>query len=73
MYSKRPKNWLDAQGGQLKRHTGGFAQTELIPSFVATSDFGKVSINRWGMRDQDYELKIPRPARSASRCSARRA
>jgi hypothetical protein len=72
VYSKRPKNWLDTQGGQLKRHTGGFAQTDLIPSFVATYDFGKVSTNRWGMRDQDYELKPApgvqgRPARCVER------
>ncbi len=57
VYSKRPQNWLDTQGGQLKRHTGGFEQGALIPSFVATFDFGKISTNRWGMRDQDYELK----------------
>ena len=57
VYAKRPKSWLDAQGGQLKRHTGGFAGGDLIPSFVATLEFGKVSTNRWGMRDQDYELK----------------
>jgi hypothetical protein len=59
VYSKRPTTWLDAQGGQLKRHTAGFAQIELIPSFVMTSDFGKLTVNRWGMRDQDYELKPP--------------
>jgi D-alanyl-lipoteichoic acid acyltransferase DltB (MBOAT superfamily) len=57
VYSKRPKSWLDTQGGQLKRHIGGFAQTALIPSFVAHLEFGRVSTNRWGMRDQDYELK----------------
>jgi hypothetical protein len=57
VYSKRPKNWLDGQGGQLKRHNAGFAQGDLIPSFVGTFEFGNVSTNRWGMRDQDYELK----------------
>jgi DNA-binding protein len=59
VYSKRPTSWLDSQGGQLKRHTGGFAGNDLIPSFVATFDFGKMSTNRWGMRDQDYELRPP--------------
>jgi D-alanyl-lipoteichoic acid acyltransferase DltB (MBOAT superfamily) len=59
VYSKRPTSWLDAQGGQLKRHTGGFAGGDLIPSFVATFDFGKMSTNRWGMRDQDYEVSPP--------------
>jgi hypothetical protein len=57
VYSKRPQNWLDTQGGHLKRHNDGFAQGDLIPSFVATFDFGTMSTNRWGMRDQDYELK----------------
>jgi hypothetical protein len=57
VYAKRPTHWLDTQGGHLKRHTGGFAQTDLIPSFVATFDFGRMSTNRWGMRDRDYELK----------------
>jgi hypothetical protein len=56
VYSKRPRNWLDTQGGQLKRHIDGFGQTDLIPSFVATFDFGRITTNRWGMRDQDYEL-----------------
>jgi hypothetical protein len=59
VYSKRPANWLDVEGGSLKRHVGGFAQVELIPSFVATTNYGSISINRWGMRDQDYELKPP--------------
>jgi hypothetical protein len=58
-YLKRPRSWLNVEGGELKRHVGGFAQTELIPSFVAQSEFGKVSTNRWGMRDRDYELAHP--------------
>jgi len=57
VYSKRPANWLDVESGSLKRHVGGFAQVELIPSFVATTNYGSISINRWGMRDQDYELQ----------------
>jgi hypothetical protein len=32
---------------------------ELIPSFVARTAYGTVSINRWGMRDQDYERTPP--------------
>ena len=64
VYSKRPANWLDIEGGALKRHVGGFAQVELIPSFVAATNYGSVSTNRWGMRDQDYELQ---PAAGAYR------
>jgi hypothetical protein len=59
VYSKRPATWLDIESGALKRHVDGFAQMELIPSFVASTRYGAVTINRWGMRDQDYELKPP--------------
>ena len=58
VYSKRPANWLDIESGALKRHVDGFAQGELIPSFVAKTNYGSVSTNRWGMRDRDYE-RIP--------------
>jgi hypothetical protein len=63
VYMKRPANWrppkiLDpGSGANITRFTGGFAQTELNPSFVASTDYGTLSTNRWGMRDQDYELK----------------
>jgi len=57
VYSKRPANWFDIESGQLKRHTGGFEQVELIPSFVASTNYGTLTINRWGMRDKDYELR----------------
>jgi D-alanyl-lipoteichoic acid acyltransferase DltB (MBOAT superfamily) len=60
VYSKKPAQWLDVRDAGLKRFTGDFAQTELIPSFVAETNFGPISINRWGMRDQDYE-QTPRP------------
>jgi hypothetical protein len=62
VYSKRPANWLDIEGGALKRHVGGFAQMELIPSFVSSTSYGNISTNRWGMRDQDYERKRPEGA-----------
>jgi D-alanyl-lipoteichoic acid acyltransferase DltB (MBOAT superfamily) len=57
VYAKRPANWFDVESGTLKQHTGGFAQTALIPSFVAETNYGTVTINRWGMRDQDYERR----------------
>jgi alginate O-acetyltransferase complex protein AlgI len=58
VYTKKPASWLDVQGANLKRFTSGFEQTELIPSFVAATPYGTISINRWGMRDKDYE-RIP--------------
>jgi D-alanyl-lipoteichoic acid acyltransferase DltB (MBOAT superfamily) len=60
VYSKKPAKWLDVRDAALKRFTGDFAQTELIPSFVASTNFGSISVNRWGMRDQDYE-EFPQP------------
>lgn len=59
VYSQKPKNFLDVNFGALKRHTGGFAGGELIPSFVASTEHGTVTINRWGMRDKDYERTPP--------------
>jgi hypothetical protein len=54
VYSRKPGDWLGGEGANLKHFVGGFAQVELIPSFVATTPYGLVSTNRWGMRDQDY-------------------
>ena len=59
VYSKKPSNWLDVESAGLKRFVGGFAQTDLIPSFVLTTKYGTVTINRWGMRDQDYAQEPP--------------
>jgi hypothetical protein len=59
VYSKKPANWLEVENAGLKRFVGGFGQTELIPSFVSTSKYGTISINRWGLRDKDYEKARP--------------
>jgi D-alanyl-lipoteichoic acid acyltransferase DltB (MBOAT superfamily) len=56
VYTKKPANWLDAENANLKRFVGGFAQVELIPSFVSNTKYGTISINRFGMRDKDYAL-----------------
>lgn len=57
VYTNKPANWLDTNAG-LKRFTNDFAQSEMIPSVVLDTNYGTISINRWGMRDQDYE-RIP--------------
>jgi hypothetical protein len=59
VYTKKPANWLDVQNAGLKRFTGDFAQTELVPSFVSQTPYGALSVNRWGMRDQDHERTPP--------------
>jgi hypothetical protein len=55
VYAKKPVNWIDVDGTGLKRFTNSFVQGELTPSFVAQTRFGTYSVNRWGMRDKDYE------------------
>jgi hypothetical protein len=57
VYSKKPVRWLSVEGAGIKRFVEGFLGTELIPSNSVSTSFGTISINRWGMRDQDYELK----------------
>ncbi len=56
VYMNKPKNWLDVDNANVKQFVGGFAQTELIPSFVQSTRYGTLSINRFGMRDRDYDL-----------------
>ncbi|MBI4528303.1 MAG: hypothetical protein HY695_31295 [Deltaproteobacteria bacterium] len=60
VYMNKPLNWLDVRGSGLERFTGDFAQKELVPSFVSFTSHGKISTNRWGMRDRDYG-KEPAP------------
>lgn len=59
VYSQKPANWLDVESANFKRFTGSFAQVELAPSFVSQTRWGTISINRWGMRDQDYAETRP--------------
>lgn len=59
VYSKKPSNWLDVENANLKRFVSGYARNELIPSFVSKTKYGTISINRWGMRDQDYDMLPP--------------
>jgi hypothetical protein len=60
VYMNKPKSWLDVDNANLKHFVGGFAQSELIPSFVQNTRFGTISINRFGMRDREYE-QTPAP------------
>jgi D-alanyl-lipoteichoic acid acyltransferase DltB (MBOAT superfamily) len=59
VYSKKPSNWLEVENAGLKRFVGGFAQVELIPSFVSSTKYGTITINRWGMRDGEYAQTPP--------------
>src|SRR5439155_9497854 len=55
VYMNEPLNWLDVQGTGLERFTGDFQQKELVPSFSSQTSYARISTNRWGMRDKDYE------------------
>jgi hypothetical protein len=57
VYMGKPLDWLDVRGLGLDRFTGDFRQKELVPSFVATTRFGTIRTNRWGMRDGEYEQR----------------
>ncbi len=59
VYAKKPSNWLEVENAGLKRFVGGFAQVELIPSFVSMTKYGTITINRWGGRDKDYAETRP--------------
>jgi hypothetical protein len=59
IYAKRPPNLLGIEGANLKRFTNDFAGYELMPSRVSISTYGPITVNRWGMRDRDYELVPP--------------
>ncbi len=61
VYMNKPKNWLDVESANLKHFVGGFVQTELIPSFVQSTKFGTITINRFGMRDRDDYTRLPDP------------
>src|SRR5690606_21665874 len=54
VYTNKPANWLDVDNANIKRFVPGFQRNELIPSFVCSSRYGPISINRLGMRDRDY-------------------
>jgi D-alanyl-lipoteichoic acid acyltransferase DltB (MBOAT superfamily) len=54
VYSKKPSNWLEVENAGLKRFVDGFAQVELVPSFVSTTKWGAITVNRWGGRDKEY-------------------
>jgi D-alanyl-lipoteichoic acid acyltransferase DltB (MBOAT superfamily) len=59
VYSKKPSKWLEIEHAGLKRFVADFAQVELVPSFVSTTKYGAITINRWGGRDKDYTESRP--------------
>ena len=60
IYSKRPSDWPTIDQTEAARQTGDNLIVELVPSTSINFHGETLSINRWGMRDRDYE-KIPAP------------
>lgn len=55
IYSKRPSDWPTIDETEAARQTGDNLIVELVPSTSINFHGETLSINRWGMRDQDYE------------------
>ena len=59
IYSKRPSDWPTLTETEAARQTGDNLIVELVPSTSIYFHGEKLSINRWGMRDRDYERTPP--------------
>lgn len=60
IYSKRPTEWVAIRDTEALRATNDNLIMELTPSTTIDLNGTKLSTNRWGMRDQDYE-QTPAP------------
>jgi hypothetical protein len=59
IYTKRPSNWPLIQDTEAARLTGDFQILEFVPSTQIIYHGEPLSINRWGMRDQEYDQMPP--------------
>jgi D-alanyl-lipoteichoic acid acyltransferase DltB (MBOAT superfamily) len=55
IYDEQPANWSVWQPGS-KRATGNMLEYEMAPNFATTFKEKKLTTNRWGMRDRNYDL-----------------
>lgn len=60
IYSKRPSDWPTIDETAAARQTGDNFIVELVPSTSIYFHGEKLTVNRWGMRDRDYE-RVPAP------------
>jgi hypothetical protein len=60
IYTKRPSDWVDIRHTAAVRSTNDDLILELTPSTTIDFNSTRLSTNRWGMRDQDYE-QLPAP------------
>jgi len=56
IYSKRPSNWVQIRDTAAVRTTNDNLIMELTPSTTIDFNGTRLTTNRWGMRDRDYEL-----------------
>jgi hypothetical protein len=60
IYTKRPTDWIAIRDTKAVRFTNDNLILELAPATTIDFNGTRLSTNRWGMRDRDYE-QIPRP------------
>ncbi|HSJ89173.1 MAG TPA: hypothetical protein VK909_18320, partial [Anaerolineales bacterium] len=60
IYSKRPSDWPTLTETPAARYINDNFILELVPSTTINFHGATMSINRWGMRDRDYE-QVPAP------------
>jgi hypothetical protein len=58
IYTKRPSDWVSLRDTEAVRLTNDDLILELVPSITIDFNGARLSTNRWGMRDRDYE-RIP--------------
>jgi D-alanyl-lipoteichoic acid acyltransferase DltB (MBOAT superfamily) len=56
IYTKRPSDWDNIWDTEAVRATNDNLLLELVPSTTINFNGVTLSTNRWGMRDQDYDL-----------------
>jgi D-alanyl-lipoteichoic acid acyltransferase DltB (MBOAT superfamily) len=58
IYNKQPAGWSVWQRG-TKHATGNMLEYEMVPNIETTFKTKKLTTNRWGMRDRNYDLVAP--------------
>ncbi len=54
-----PRDWTDVPNSGAARWTGDIRRYELLPNVHIEFKYTDFRTNRWGMRDQDYEMPKP--------------
>jgi D-alanyl-lipoteichoic acid acyltransferase DltB (MBOAT superfamily) len=58
IYKEQPADWSLWKPGS-KRATGNMLENEMMANIETTFKNKKVTTNRWGMRDRNYDLAVP--------------